>query len=179
MGYAAPQPPQADLARVRSAAGRGFKAVLLLLVGDFVPYAGIALAVAGFVLLLLALRDLSQELGEPRIYGYAKYILVVGVAGAAAFAALVVVSVFGAYALGVAGGYLYKRMYSMLSERAAPLSAGASEDFGRAARWYWIGALLAIVLVGVALTIVGQVYALLGFRELEGLSPPAAAQAAP
>ena len=127
MGYAAPQPPQADLARVRSAAGRGFNAVLLLLVGDFVPYAGIALAVAGFVLLLLALRDLSQELGEPRIYGYAKYILVVGVAGAAAvflaleaiifgaaagapkgggaaaFAALVVVSVFGAYALGGRG----------------------------------------------------------------------------
>jgi uncharacterized membrane protein len=46
--------------------------------------------------------------------------------------------------------------------------AGSSgvEDFNKAARWYWIGALSLIVLVGAILILIGHIYALLGYNKL-------------
>ena len=40
------------------------------------------------------------------------------------------------------------------------------EDFNKAAKWYWYGALLLIILVGAILIIVGNIYALLGYSKL-------------
>jgi uncharacterized membrane protein len=40
-------------------------------------------------------------------------------------------------------------------------------DFNDAAKWYWRGALLFIILVGAILIIVGHVYALLGYNKLK------------
>jgi len=39
-------------------------------------------------------------------------------------------------------------------------------DFDNAAKWYWYGALLFIILVGGILILVGDVYALLGYNKL-------------
>jgi uncharacterized membrane protein len=40
------------------------------------------------------------------------------------------------------------------------------EDFNKAAKWYWYGALLFIILVGAILILVGHIYALLGYNKL-------------
>ena len=41
------------------------------------------------------------------------------------------------------------------------------EDFGKTAKWYWIGAILSIIGVGLILIIVAYAYAILGFRKLK------------
>ena len=136
---------------------------------------------------LFAMRRLSRALDEPRIFRYGALVAVAGAIGLAF--ALVAPSAampgspaglaelgalgLGSYLIVVVDGYLFRRTYEALSERAAPISADASRRFARAARWVWLGSLLAIVVVGVVLMSVGAAYALLGYLELARLRPPA------
>ncbi|MEM4026650.1 MAG: DUF996 domain-containing protein [Sulfolobales archaeon] len=54
---------------------------LLPFIGVFIPYAGLVLGLVGLVLILLALKYISDEVGEPRIFNYAIYSVVAGVVG--------------------------------------------------------------------------------------------------
>ena len=188
--------PQVNIDRVRQAGGRGFIGLLLVLIGSFIPYVGVALELVGLVLLLLAFSALSQELREPKIFRYALYAVIIGIvgtliivltvgasfyllsrshplfAGPSAFAGTVIGALIAVYVLMVVVGYLYKNIYGMLAERVAPLSQGASDDFRSASRWYWIGSLLLIVLVGAILLLIAIIRAMMGFHDLERASPP-------
>ncbi|MEM1633869.1 MAG: DUF996 domain-containing protein [Sulfolobales archaeon] len=46
---------------------------LLPFIGVFIPYAELVLGLVGLVLILLALKYISDEVGEPRIFNYAIY----------------------------------------------------------------------------------------------------------
>ena len=198
MGLAPEGPPQVNIDRVRQAGSRGFLGLILALIGSFVPYVGVVLEIVGLVLLLLALSALSQELREPKIFRYALYAVVIGIAGTLiitftvfaylfylatglqafhsgtpALAGTVIGAIVAAYVLSVVVGYLYKRVYAMLAERVAPLSQGASDDFRSASKWYWIGSLLLIVVVGAILLLIAIIKAIIGFHDLERVSPPA------
>ena len=188
---------QVNIDRVRQAGSRGFIGLLLMLIGEFVPYVGVVLQIVGLVLLLLALSALSQELQEPKIFRYAIYAVVIDIVGALIIVFTVGASVFtmlvgmpalrfgasafiGAliggliafYVLMVIVGYLFRNVYEMLAERVAPLSQGASDDFRSASKWYWIGSLLLIVLVGAVLLLIAIIKAMIGFHDLERVSPP-------
>ena len=196
MGLTPEGSTQVNIDRVRQAGSRGFIGLLLMLIGAFIPDVGVVLQIVGLVLLLLALSALSQELQEPKIFRYAIYAVVIDIVGALIIAFTVGASIFtmmagmpalhfgasafigtliGAliafYVLMVVVGYLYRKIYEMLSERVAPLSQGASDDFRSASKWYWIGSLLLIILVGAILLLIAIIKAMMGFHNLQGASP--------
>mgnify|MGYP001772750880 CR=1 FL=1 len=197
MGLAPEGPPQVNIDRVRQAGSRGFIGLLLVLIGSFIPYVGVVLELVGLVLLLLAFSALSQELREPKIFRYTLYAVIIGIAGTLiitftvfaylfylatglqafhsgtpALTGTVIGAVVAAYVLAVVVGYLYKKVYAMLAERVASLSQGASDDFRSASKWYWIGSLLLIVVVGAVLLLIAIIRAMMGFHDLERASPP-------
>ncbi len=177
--------PQPDLQAVREAGRRGFIAMILSLVGALIPYIGPVISIVGAVLLLIALHGLAQELGERRIFMYAIYVLVISVVAALLGMAALVMGVLSGHILGTAigalfalylvlviDGYLFRSIFTMLSERTASLSQDSSQNFSSAAKWYWIGALLVIVIVGAVLVIVGEVYAIMAFDALSKVEAP-------
>ena len=93
--------------------------------------------------------------------------------GASAFIGALIGTLIAFYVLMVVVGYLYRKIYEMLSERVAPLSQGASDDFRSASKWYWLGSLLLIILVGAILLLIAIIKAMMGFHNLERASPPA------
>jgi len=173
---------------VRSAGTLGFVGVLLMLVG-LIPQAGI-LSIVGLILVLIALNKLSKAYGNDAIWRNALYGFVMGIVGAV----VLVVAVFAylmpmlsLHALPMIASpygfgtsllvffvvlFIIAYVFSILEFRffrnAYRELAGSSgvEDFNKAARWYWIGALSLIVLVGAVLILIGHIYALLGYNKL-------------
>ena len=150
------------------------------------PY---ALELAAYPPYLAAMRRLSRALGEPRLVRYGALLAAAGAAAAALLSASPAplpapagpeglarlgAAGLGSYLLVVAGGYALRRTYELLSERTAPLGGAAPRYFGRAARWVWLGSLLAIAIVGVALMAAGAAYAAAGYAELARLRAPQA-----
>ena len=173
---------------VRSAGTFGLVGVILMLVG-LIPYAGV-LAIVGLILVLIALNRLSRAYGNDAIwrnalYGFVMGIVEVAVLVVAVFAYLVPMLLLHVPPMiaspnGFGTGFLVffivlfviAYVFSILEFRffrdAYRELAGSSgvEDFNKAARWYWIGALTLIVLVGAILILVGHIYALLGYNKL-------------
>ena len=186
--------PQVNIDRVKLAGRRGFFGLLLVLAGLLIPFVGVVLEVLGLVTQLLAFNALSQELQEPKIFRYALYAVILGIAdsivgtlvivytgavflypqpvlqallaGSPAYTDIAIGAPAAAYVITVAIGYLYKKVYAMLAEGMAVLSEGASDDFRSASKWYWIGSLLLIVVVGAVLLLVAMARAMHGFRYL-------------
>lgn len=145
------QPQGVDLEAVRRAGDRGRLGILFTIIGAFIPYVGVVLDIVGLVLLLLALNDLSRELSDERIFRYAIYAVVVGIASSLLIGVGLAVSVLlhplypgdaviglvvAAYVVVIVLGYLYRAIYSSLSERTLTLSSEAWGRFSSAARWY-------------------------------------------
>jgi uncharacterized membrane protein len=171
---------------VRSAGTLGLVGVILMLVG-LIPQAGI-LSIIGLILVLIALNKLSKAYGNDAIWRNALYGFVMGIVGAvvlvvAVFAYLMpmlllhappmiaynfgtsflvffVVLFIIAYVFAILEYRFFRDAYRELAR-----SSGVN-DFDNAARWYWIGALTLIVLVGAILILVGHIYALLGYNKL-------------
>jgi uncharacterized membrane protein len=171
---------------VRSAGTLGLVGVILMLVG-LIPQAEI-LSIVGLVLVLIALNKLSKAYGNDAIWRNALYGFVMGIVGAV----VLVVAVFAylvpmlalhvppmiAYNFGTGLlvffivlfiiAYVFMVLEFRFFRDAYRELAGSSgvEDFNKAARWYWIGALTLIVLVGAVLILIGHIYALLGYNKL-------------
>ena len=64
------------------------------------------------------------------------------------------------YVIIVISGFFMRRTYDELGA-----SSGIA-NFNKAAKWYWLGALLVIAIVGGVLLIVADIYAILGYNEL-------------
>ena len=186
--------PPADYEGLREGGTYGLAAGVLGILGGLLSAhfraAGYAVSVVSTLLFLLALRRLSRAIGEPRLFTYGAYLVAVGAGGGLAALLLVDYAVaVGAvgrgsavvglltfiYAVVVALGYLFRRVYLLLSEGVAAPAPDASDMFEEAATLYWIGALLTAVLVGAFFMLAGAVYAVRGFGELRRAQPPAAA----
>jgi uncharacterized membrane protein len=171
---------------VRTAGTLGFVGVLLMLVG-LIPYAGV-LSIVGLILVLIALNRLSRAYGNDAIWRNALYGFITGIVGVA----VLVVAVFAylmpmlllhappmipygfgtsflvffvvlfviAYVFAILEYRFFRDAYRELAR-----SSGVN-DFGDAAKWYWYGALLLIILVGAILILIGHIYALLGYNKL-------------
>jgi uncharacterized membrane protein len=68
--------------------------------------------------------------------------------------------VAGAYVVNV---FAYKFLSSAYRELAR---LSGIDDFNDAAKWYWYGGLLSIVIIGFVLMAIGCIYAMLGFSRL-------------
>jgi len=171
---------------VRSAGTLGLVGVILMLVG-LIPYAGV-LSIVGLILVLIALNRLSRAYGNDAIWRNALYGFIMGIVGVvvlvvAVFAYLMPILLLHAppmipYNFGTGFlvffivlfiiAYVFSILEFRFFRNAYRELAGSSgvEDFNKAARWYWIGALTLIVLVGAILILVGHIYALLGYNKL-------------
>ncbi len=157
--------------------------LVLSLVGGY----SAALGIVGVVLYLIGMYSISQHYRDGSIFTYA-LIASVGVAVAAVIAGIVLFSVFfaalsvtGSSSLGLAAvvaGFLvlvgaavalgyYKKK---LMERLGP-HAGDPGLAGLAAKLYWYGGLLSIILVGFILILVAEILEII---VVWGLRPPAA-----
>jgi len=174
---------------VRTAGTLGLVGIILMLVG-LIPYAGV-LSIVGLVLVLIALNKLSKAYGNDAIWRNALYGFITGIIGAvvlviALFAYFIPILTmnapppYGFSPYGFGPGflvffivlwiivYVFVLLEYMFFRNAYRELAGSSgvEDFNNAARWYWIGALTLIVLVGAILILIGHIYALLGYNKL-------------
>jgi len=87
-----PQSPTKVPSRLPQAKVYGGVGSILLLLA-IVPYAGVVLAILGLVFILISLKYISDEVGEPRIFRYSLYSFIAGVAGIAILV-LIVISAF-------------------------------------------------------------------------------------
>jgi len=174
---------------IKSAGTLGLVGVILMLVG-LIPQAGI-LSIIGLILVLIALNKLSKAYNNETIWRNALYGFIMGIVGAvvlvfAVFAYLmpmlalhvppmIAPSPYGfgtsllvffiilwiiAYVFALLEYRFFRDAYRELAR-----SSGIN-DFNDAAKWYWYGALLFIILVGAILILIGHVYALLGYNKL-------------
>ncbi|KUO93927.1 MAG: hypothetical protein AT713_03105 [Caldivirga sp. JCHS_4] len=173
---------------IKSAGTLGLVGIVLMLVG-LIPYAGV-LSIVGLVFVLIALNKLSKAYNNETIWRNALYGFIMGIVGAvvlviAVFAYLMpmlalhvppmIASPYGfgtsllvffiilwiiAYVFAILEYRFFRDAYRELAR-----SSGIN-DFNDAAKWYWYGALLFIILVGGILILVGDVYALLGYNKL-------------
>ena len=171
---------------IKSAGTLGLVGIVLMLVG-LIPYTEV-LSIVGLVLVLIALNKLSKAYNNEAIWRNALYGFVMGIVGVvvlviAVFAyfipiltmhalfpspyglgssllVLIVVLVIVAYVFSILEYRFFRDAYRELAR-----SSGVN-DFDNAAKWYWYGALLLIILVGAILILVGHVYALLGYNKL-------------
>ncbi len=161
---------------IRSAGTLGFVGSILMLI----PY----VSIIGDILVLIALNRLSRAYGNNAIWSNALYALITAIVGGVVLALILAGTAYlsliymGPGALSRAGmaivffivfyiiilisGFFLRSAYNELSR-----SSGVS-DFGSAARWYWLGAILTIIIVGIILYIVADIYAILGYSKLRG-----------
>ncbi|WP_243674980.1 DUF996 domain-containing protein [Vulcanisaeta distributa] len=158
---------------VRSAGTLGFIGGIL----TFIPYAD----VVGFILVLIALHQLSKAYNNNEIWRNAIVAVIISIVGAviAIFSFIGVIAflssinagtyasvgtiiawVLGLYAIAVISGYFWRNAYAALA------SSSNVSEFASASRWYWWGSLLTIVIVGAILLIVADIYAILGYYRL-------------
>ncbi|WP_054857720.1 DUF996 domain-containing protein [Vulcanisaeta sp. JCM 16159] len=141
--------------------------------------------IVGYILLLIALNKASKAYGNDAIWSNALKALIIAIVGGilGTLIAVLFVSIFAifnaafsgsataatasiigilaaAYALIVVSGYFWKNAYIELA-RSSNIN-----DFQRAAKWIWLGALLTIILVGIILYIIGLAYSAAGFNKL-------------
>ncbi|MEM2233665.1 MAG: DUF996 domain-containing protein [Nitrososphaerota archaeon] len=158
------------------------------------PPAGIPVVAVGYGLLLMAVRRISDVTGDGRIFrdmllsvavqldwwsALGLTFLVAQMTGlltpedvprldAVIEAAILVGFWIGLWAVTAASAWLLRRSFTAIA-----LRTGAGR-FASAGRWYWLGALLLVVVVGAALMLVGFVQQVLAFRELpDEPEPPA------
>jgi uncharacterized membrane protein len=76
----------------------GIGSILVIL--GIIPYAGVVLAIVGLILILISLKYISDEVGDPKIFRYAMISVIVGIVGYAVLvifvlASLLTFAVFG------------------------------------------------------------------------------------
>jgi len=165
----------------------GVGSILLLIPG---------VSIVGYILILIASKYVSDELGDKSIFDNMLYAVIAGIVGVAATAFIIFTgAVFGMFTLaasaigGVIGGLaiawvglivssiFIRRAYDTM---AAKLGVGT---FKTAGLLYFLGAILIIVLVGFILLFVAAIIQIVAFFSItemvQGVQPqPATAQAA-
>jgi uncharacterized membrane protein len=160
----------ASLSQAKTLGGIG--AILI-----FIPF----VSLIGYILIIVAVRDISQDLQDKTIFSNIVIAAVTGIVGALAGASVIAVGVFGADhgagAVSVGLGLLVtwialiisavflRRAYSTMSQR---LGVG---NFRTAATLYFIGAILTIVLIGFILLFVAEILQAIAYFSIPDQPP--------
>jgi len=169
---------------IKSAGTLGLVGIMLMLVG-LIPYTEV-LSIVGLILVLIALNKLSKAYGNDAIWRNALYGFVMGIVGAVVLVIAVFVYIIPIFTMNALSPYgfglsilvffvvlwiiayvfvILEYRFFRDAYRELARSSGIN-DFNDAAKWYWYGALLFIIIVGAILILVGHVYALLGYNKL-------------
>ncbi len=162
----------------------------------FIPF----VSVVGYILIIVAVRDISNDLQDKTIFSNIVIAAATGIVGAFAGAIVIVAGVIGSGAtfgisgiIGVGVGLLIawialvvsavflRRAYKTMAQR---LGVGT---FGTAATLYFVGAILTIVLVGFILLFIAEIVQAVAYFSIPdqppmqgaGVSPGAAAAPPP
>ncbi|MEZ0248312.1 MAG: DUF996 domain-containing protein, partial [Thermoproteus sp.] len=170
---------------IKSAGLLGMLGIIFQLLSG-IPDVGPLLAIAGLIMWLIAMKKLADAYGNQPIFRNALVAVVLGfVLAVVLFIALFVglisltsfVPMHSGFSpmwgvIGIIIAVLVVLWIVMIVEayfiRKAYLELARSSgvaDFESAAKWYWIGALTVIVLVGLVFVLVGDVFAILGFNK--------------
>lgn len=179
----------------------------ILLILSAVPFVGFVLGIVGFVLVLVAIKYIADNLGDRSIFDNALYFVILGLIGFLiafflAFAALfpflgpgltpptapiditdpATILAATTVLIGLAIGWVMIIVASIFLRRSfssisARLGVGM---FGTAALLYFIGAILLIVVVGVVLIFIAEILMIVAFFSIPDQQPaPAMAQPPP
>ena len=186
-----------SLSQAKTMGGIGSILTLLL----FVPAVGAVLVIVGWILILLAVRNISEVVQDKSIFNNMLYSVILAIIGTIAFAIVVVGAILGFVGLGAAGSSAASSVFGLLTGLIGGLiltwvlliisayflwsafkgivAKTMVGLFGTAALIYFIGAILTVILVGFLLTFVAQILFIVAFFSLPDNPPPAQPMAPP
>lgn len=121
------------------------------------------LSIVGWILVLIGLHSLSQHFNRPDIFRNMLYAVIIAIVGTVS-AIWIVVLAFAFFA---------RKVYMSLSE------VSGVDALKTAAKLIWIGAFLAVILVGYIVIFIGQIFAIIGAFELKPPAPSSSGQQPP
>ena len=193
-----------SLAQAKTYGGVGS---ILLLIGSFIPFVGIAVVIVGFILVLVAVKYISEAVGDRSVYDNMLFFVIVGIIGSVVavlfvFTALLPflgpgfqpptglpditdpLAIFAVVTIliGLAIAWILSIVAALFLRRSfksisAQLGVGM---FGTAALVYLIGAILLIVIVGFVLIFIAEILMIVAFFSIPEQPPvPAVAEPPP
>ena len=179
-----------SLSQAKTLGGIGAILTLLLLVPAFV---GVGLVIVGWILILLAVKDISEAVQDRSIFSNMLISAILAIVGAVVFAVFVVGAILGFIGLGAAGASAASSVFGLLAGLIAGLLVGWVLEivsayflwiafkgigakvnvglFGTAGLIYFIGSILTVIVVGFLLTFVAQILFIVAFFSLPD-NPP-------
>ncbi len=146
----------------------------------FIPF----VSIVGYILMIIAIRDISQDLKDKTIFNNVLIAAATGIVGAVAGAAVIVFgAITGIFTAGISAffgaitGLLIVWVFLIISAvflKRAYDSMGQElgvKMFGTAATFYLIGAVLTIVLVGFLLLFVAEIMQAVAFFSIPDRPP--------
>ena len=180
---------QKELSRAKTLGGVGSILTLLLFVPDYV---GAVLVIIGWILILIAVKDISEAVQDRSIYNNVLVSAILSIIGAITFAVVVAASVLALLGLGTlpttAGSTVPTGFFAILAAALVGLAVvwiigilgsyflwksfkGISAKlpvglFGTGALIYFIGSILTIILVGFFLIFIAQILFIVAFFSI-------------
>jgi uncharacterized membrane protein len=173
-----------SLSQAKTLGGIGAILTLLLLL----PGVGFVLVIVGWILILLALKNVSEVVNDRSIFNNAMISAILAIVSFAVLGIFVVGAILGFIGLGSAGASAASSVFGLIAGLVAGLVVGwillivsayflwqafkgvsAKTNvglFGTAALIYFIGAILTVILVGFLLLFVAQILFVVAFFSL-------------
>jgi len=168
---------------------------ILVLLGA-IPNVGFVLAIVGFILILVAVKNVSESVGEPRIFNDMIIAVLLAIVGLVVFGVIVITAIFsffrfpgtfttgtvpsgflGGIALLVAGlvvvwvFYLVSAIFLRRSYDRIGMRLNVNM-FNTTGLLYLIGAALTIVLVGLFIILIAEILQIVAFFSIPDQMPP-------
>ena len=192
---------------LRDAKNYGGVGAILLLIGSFIPFVGIVVVIAGFILVLLAVKYISEAVGDRSVYDNMLFFVILAIIGSV----VAVLFVFTALLPFLGPGFqpptnlpditdplaifavvtvLIGLVIAWIVSIVAALFLRRSFNsiskhlgvklFGTTALLYFIGAILLVVFVGFFLIFIAEILMIVAFFSIPEQEPaPAMAQPSP
>ncbi len=192
---------------LRDAKNYGGVGAILLLIGSFIPFVGIVVGIVGFILVLLAVKYISEAVGDRSVYDNMLFFVILAIIGFVVaflfiFTALLPflgpgfqpptdlpditdpLAIFAVVTLliGLVIAWIVAIVAALFLRRSfnsisKHLGVGL---FGTSALLYFIGAILLIVFVGFVLIFIAEILMIVAFFSIPEQQPaPATAQPTP
>jgi uncharacterized membrane protein len=192
---------------LRDAKNYGGVGAILLLISSFIPVVGIVVSIVGFILVLLAVKYISESVGDGAIYSNMVYFIILAIVGSVVvflfvFAALLPFLGQGGFPpttgpiditdpatilaattvlIGLGVGWVIAIVAAVFLRRSfnsVSTSLGVGL-FGTAGLLYFIGAILLIVFVGFILIFIAEILMIVAFFSIPEQVPQPAQMAPP
>jgi len=168
--------------RVSSEKSLGMWGAILGLIGGFIPYIGGVVSLVGEILVLVALKGISDAVGDDRPFRNYLYSLVFAI-GALVILSILLLGVFailpGEWVPGRSPGMVLAALFVLLlvaliigvahfqrKAWTAMYEITGTKEFLDAAKWTWWGALTALLIVGLILLVIARVFVILAFSKM-------------